>query len=160
MNRSPNPHPDNYYVAGPSNPVSRAEMTAMRLRAGMEPCTFNYADPTDEMHKDPLWIAIWDEIKTWDINVPTEYGGYSEATGNHVTAIYLAIQAKLHSALPWRCFNCDFCTSDPKEAAAHFGDRDDPEEFKPVCKWWASIPKEDRASLLQDVLKQVDEARL
>ena len=72
-------------------PVSREEMTAMRKRCGMSPATFHYQDPTPEIQADPLWKAIWDEIKTWDINVPTEYAGYCGATGNHVTAIYWAI---------------------------------------------------------------------
>ena len=77
------------------SPMTREEMTQMRERCGMEPATFNYSDPTLEMHSDPVWNAIWDEIKTWDINVPTEYVGYSGATGNHVTAIYKAIKNKL-----------------------------------------------------------------
>lgn len=42
-------------------------------------------------------------------------------------------------ATPWRCFHCDFITSDPAEAAAHFGDRDDAEEFKPICRWWDRV---------------------
>ena len=74
--------------------MTREEMTEMRKRCHMQPATFHYQDPTPEMLKDPLWLAIWDEIKTWDINVPTEYVGYSSATGNHVTAIYLALLKK------------------------------------------------------------------
>jgi hypothetical protein len=53
--------------------------------------TGNYQDPTPDMLNDPLWNAIWEEIKGWDINVPDEYIGYMGATGNHVTAIYRAI---------------------------------------------------------------------
>ena len=73
-------------------PLTREELATKRANSGLEPATFNYSDPTTEMHLDPLWNAIWHEMKTWDINVPTEYAGYSGATGNHVTAIYLAIQ--------------------------------------------------------------------
>jgi hypothetical protein len=58
----------------------------------MVPATFHYQDPSAEMYADPLWLAIWNEIKTWDINVPTEYAGYMSATGNHVTAIFLAMR--------------------------------------------------------------------
>ncbi len=76
-------------------PMAREDMAAMRKRCGMLPATFNYSDPTPEMQIDALWNAIWNEIKTWDINVPTEYRGYSGATGNHVTAIYLAILGHL-----------------------------------------------------------------
>jgi hypothetical protein len=52
----------------------------------------NYSDPTPEMLSDPLWNAIYNEIQAWDINVPSEYGGYCGATGNHATAIFLAIK--------------------------------------------------------------------
>ena len=63
----------------------------------------------------------------------------------------------LLNALPWRCFGCDFVTNDPKEAQAHFGDRDDAEEFKPICKWWQSIAEDERMKVLQDTLKMLAE---
>jgi len=56
------------------------------------PDSGNYSDPTPEMLEDPAWKAIWEEIKHWDINVPSRYGGYCTANGNHVTAIFKAIQ--------------------------------------------------------------------
>jgi hypothetical protein len=46
-----------------------------------------WPDPTPEMLKDPEFEAIWQVIKTWDINVPRAYYGYCGATGNHVRAI-------------------------------------------------------------------------
>ena len=55
------------------------------------------------------------------------------------------------TALPWRCFQCDFVTSDPEEALAHFGDRDDGEEFKPICKWWAGMDDDERKRTFQDL---------
>jgi len=72
--------------------MTREEMAKYRRDHNMMPATFNYQDPDSTMQVDAMWNAIWDEIKTWDINVPTEYGGYCGASGNHVTAIYLAIQ--------------------------------------------------------------------
>ncbi len=60
----------------------------------------NYKDPTVEMLENPIWLAIWREIKKWDINVPSEYRGYSGATGNHVTAIFKAIQFELDKICP------------------------------------------------------------
>lgn len=51
-----------------------------------------WPDPTLEMLEDPIFNAIWHTIKTWDINVPTQYAGYCGATGNHARAIFDAIR--------------------------------------------------------------------
>jgi len=59
------------------------------------------------------------------------------------------------AATPWRCFHCDFITNDPQEAEAHFGDRDDAEEFKPICKWWANISDDERVAVLQGTIKDL-----
>lgn len=80
--------------------TTREDIATMRADCFMEAATFNYSDPTPEMQIDPMWLAIWDEIKTWDINVPTEYGGYCRATGNHVTVIYKAIKAEHIATTP------------------------------------------------------------
>lgn len=49
-------------------------------------------NPTPEMLKDdPIFDAIWEVIKDWDINVPEYYSGYSGGNGSHVTLIYQAI---------------------------------------------------------------------
>lgn len=50
-----------------------------------------WPDPTPEMLDDPTFNAIWNVIKTWDINVPAVYVGYCGATGNHVRAILDAL---------------------------------------------------------------------
>lgn len=70
------------------------------------------------------------------------------------TKVTKATEAILN-AVPWRCFHCDFITTDPKEAQAHFGDRDDASEFTPTCKWWLSMPDSERAVTLQDTVKQL-----
>lgn len=54
-----------------------------------------WKDPTPEMLQDPLFEAIWQRIKSWDINVPEVYQGYCGASGNHARAIYDAILAIL-----------------------------------------------------------------
>lgn len=54
----------------------------------------------------------------------------------------------------WRCFHCGFETADIAEAQAHFGDRDDAEEFTPFCTWWAKLSEEDRAKHAQDLQQQ------
>ena len=56
----------------------------------------------------------------------------------------------------WRCFSCEFVTNDPAEALAHFGDRDDAEEFKPICKWWANMDEHERLETLQDTVRQLN----
>lgn len=59
---------------------------------GMEPATYNYMHEVPSWMKyDPMFNAIWTEIKTWDVNVPTEYAGYCGASGSHVAAILAAI---------------------------------------------------------------------
>lgn len=63
------------------------------------------------------------------------------------------------NAIPWRCFHCDFVTNDPAEAQAHFGDRDDAEEFKPICKWWASMDADKKLSQFQQALKDLESER-
>jgi hypothetical protein len=50
-----------------------------------------WPDPSPEMLNDPTFNAIWDAIKTWDVNVPAVYDGYCGATGNHARAIFDAV---------------------------------------------------------------------
>ena len=50
-----------------------------------------WKDPTPEQLQSPVFEAIWQTIKTWDINVPKHYHGYCGATGNHVAAIMNAL---------------------------------------------------------------------
>ena len=45
------------------------------------------------MLDDPTFNAIWQVIKSWDVNVPGVYIGYMGATGNHARAILDAVQA-------------------------------------------------------------------
>jgi hypothetical protein len=54
----------------------------------------------------------------------------------------------------WRCFHCDFFTTSREEAEAHFGERDDAEEFKPICKWWANMDDGERRETLQDAIRE------
>ncbi|HXI40046.1 MAG TPA: hypothetical protein VNH83_08710 [Bryobacteraceae bacterium] len=52
-----------------------------------------WLDPEPNMYDDPRAEAIWQAIKSWDINVPSAYEGYCGATGNHVKAIMDALRA-------------------------------------------------------------------
>src|ERR1039457_4718101 len=41
-------------------------------------------NPSEEELKSDLFNALWQEIKTWDINVPEYYDGYCGGNGSHV----------------------------------------------------------------------------
>ncbi len=56
----------------------------------------SFRDPTPEEVRSPLFESIWQTIKSWDICVPEEYGGYMAATGNHVAAILDAVAIEPH----------------------------------------------------------------
>lgn len=62
-------------------------------------------------------------------------------------------------AIPWRCYHCDFVTNDAAVAEAHFGERDDAEEFKPICKWWSRMDDHERLKTLQDTIKDLTAER-
>jgi hypothetical protein len=47
--------------------------------------------PTDAMLESPLFEAIWQTIKTWDVNVPEAYRGYCGANGIHARLIFEAV---------------------------------------------------------------------
>lgn len=47
--------------------------------------------PTDEERGSPEFNAIWEAIKSWDVNVPDYYEGYCGATGSHVKLILDAL---------------------------------------------------------------------
>ena len=76
--------------------IAREAAADRRAAAGMLPATFHYSDPPPWMLEHPLFEAIWDEVKTWDVNVPTEYAGYCGANGNHAAAILLAIMDRFN----------------------------------------------------------------
>lgn len=47
----------------------------------------NMPNPTEKDLQSPLFEAIWQSIKTWDLNVPKYYDGYMGANGSHVMMI-------------------------------------------------------------------------
>lgn len=63
------------------------------------------------------------------------------------------------AAIPWRCYHCDFITNDPQIAEAHFGERDDAEEFKPICKWWSRMDDQERLETLQSYIEDLARER-
>lgn len=55
--------------------------------------------PTPEQLESTEFAAVWNAIKTWDINVPGAYSGYCGALGNHAVAILDALSPVLRRAL-------------------------------------------------------------
>ena len=49
--------------------------------------------PTNADLTDPVFEAIWQATKTWDINAPEYYVGYCGMNGSHVMLILNAIRA-------------------------------------------------------------------
>lgn len=71
---------------------------------------------------------------------------------------YMSLLISTPTQPKWVCFHCDFSTSVASEAEAHFGDRDDAEEFTPLCKWWKRMDEGERAETLQSTIQQLNEA--
>jgi predicted NUDIX family phosphoesterase/LysM repeat protein len=59
-------------------------------------------NPTEQDLQSPLFEAIWQAIKNWDVNVPSSYGGYCGATGSHVKIILDSILAVNYAESPVR----------------------------------------------------------
>lgn len=51
---------------------------------------YPWPDPKPEDLNKEDFNLVWECIKTWDINVPEVYDGYTTATGNHVISILFA----------------------------------------------------------------------
>jgi hypothetical protein len=49
-------------------------------------------NPTEDDLNNPTFEAIWQVIKSWDVNVPEHYFGYCGANGSHVKLILNALE--------------------------------------------------------------------
>ena len=49
-------------------------------------------NPTVEDLADPVFEAIWQATKTWDVNSPEYYEGYCGLNGSHVKIILDAVR--------------------------------------------------------------------
>lgn len=50
-------------------------------------------NPTESDLEDPFFNAVFNLLKTWDINIPQYYAGYCSGNGSHVKLIINALQA-------------------------------------------------------------------
>ena len=57
-------------------------------------------NPSQTDLDDPLFEAIWQVIKSWDVNVPAHYAGYCGANGSHVMLILSQLRAALAANVP------------------------------------------------------------
>ena len=62
--------------------------------------TREWPDPTPQMLASSEFEAVWQLIKSWDINVPEVYSGYCGANGAHVRAILDALMPSLGQLTP------------------------------------------------------------
>ena len=51
-------------------------------------------NPTKDDVEDPTFNAVWDVIRTWDVNVSGYYDGYCRANGSHVMLILNEIRKR------------------------------------------------------------------
>lgn len=49
-------------------------------------------NPTESDLIDPVFNAIWEATKRWDVNAPEYYSGYCGMNGSHVMVILNAIR--------------------------------------------------------------------
>ena len=79
------------YLSGLPGPLTREFEHSNAPTEPYIPNPISWPDPTEEMRESAEFEAIWQCIKSWDINVPGAYIGYTGATGNHVRAILDAL---------------------------------------------------------------------
>ena len=60
----------------------------------------NLPTPTDADLIDPMFLALWRVMKTWDVNVPEYYRGYCGVNGCHVMLVLNEIRKHTSSGNP------------------------------------------------------------
>lgn len=64
-----------------------------------EPDFLDMPTPTEQDLKSPIFNALWDVVKTWDVNVPEYYSGYCGANGSHVKLLLNALEPHLNKSV-------------------------------------------------------------
>jgi hypothetical protein len=63
-----------------------------------DPAFRNMPNPSEADLSDPVFEAIWQATKTWDVNAPEHYSGYCGMNGSHVMLILNAVRAAWQAA--------------------------------------------------------------
>jgi hypothetical protein len=93
-------------------------------------------NPTEAELASPEFEAIWQLIKSWDVNVPSHYEGYCGANGSHVKMILDALDAApvVERQPPHQIHDC--CASCMHGNDAHGDDGRCPSPFSTVWHAW------------------------
>jgi hypothetical protein len=78
--------------------MSKAECRSFATPTNPKTYSMEMPDPNDQDLEDPLFNAIYQAIKTWDVNVPDAYGGYCGANGSHAKIILDAVRSQVLGA--------------------------------------------------------------
>ncbi len=84
---------DDFFFRWRNSGVSLAELASAVMVEINAQRTATLPSPTDKDLESPIFNAIFDCIKTWDVNVPERYHGYCGANGSHAKIIYDAVLA-------------------------------------------------------------------
>lgn len=72
--------------------VTRADVATISRDTLMDERHIAMPSPTDDDLNDPVFNAIFDVIKSWDVNSPAHYEGYCSANGSHAKLILDALR--------------------------------------------------------------------
>lgn len=72
--------------------VNRADVAIIERTTHTDERHTPMPNPTDDDLNDPVFNAIFDVIKSWDVNSPQHYHGYCSANGSHAKLILDALR--------------------------------------------------------------------
>lgn len=126
----------------------KARLTLQQHQQAINEAIWIDASPHEWPTVDKMWLlcsALIDSVQMVD---------YLRIRLATVEAEQNAARAEVEST--WRCFRCGFCTTDYKQAEAHFGDRD---EEMALCQWWKDSTDTERVQALQDAIEEQNAAQ-
>lgn len=98
-----------HYTPHAKNPLCQNWKPCVAPKLQPEPQPTELREPTESDLHNPLWNAIWEVIKSWDIKTPRDSGDHG-ATGTDVCNIFDAVARAQGGELPR--MTCDHCKQD------------------------------------------------